>query len=655
MIGLPRRPPGPPISTRAVDLLCLTTAVVLALHAAYLPPWLTAVLALVLGLRWWQRRRRPGTAPVYLKLPLVGLLAIAVIFYYGNIFGREPGSALAVGLLVLKLLETDSARDAKVCVAFACFTLMAALLSNQGMLATVGVALGLLPAIAALRALQPARVPVTLFQELRPGLLLLLSAVPLALLAFVLVPRLDSPIWGAPPGPQGRTGLSDRLAPGDMVELLTDDHPAMRVAFDGAPPQPSQRYFRAYVMSHFDGRGWAALTTGRTPSPLEVSQAITYRVSLEPNNQRVWPALDVPMNAPAGTRMGSDHALVADHPVADAQSYSVQSALRYRLQPALDDLTRRQSLQLPPDFNPRTRALGQQWRGQFGDDDAAIARAAMALFHDGGFSYTLAPAPLGRDSVDDFLFHTHEGFCEHYASAFTVLMRSAGVPARVVTGYLGGFWNKLGDYLLVRQSDAHAWAEVWLSGQGWVRFDPTGAVRPERINLGAAAASAASGQGDAGIGWLNALRDRFDVVNRWWSEGVIGFDSLRQRGLLTPFGIRDADTTLLGALLAISCVLFAGIGLAWALWQRGARDPLRNVMQSLEHKLAGVGISRRPSEGPQHYLLRAARALPHQREVLEQLMRDYLDLRYAHDAPAAEPVRQLRRAVRDFRPRRVVK
>ncbi|TBR39180.1 MULTISPECIES: transglutaminase TgpA family protein [Dyella] len=655
MIGFLRRKPGPPIDARAFDLLCLTIGVVIALHAAYLPAWLTASLVVVLGVRWWQRRRKPGNAPVYLKLPLVGLLAVAVIFYYGNIFGREPGSALAVGLLVLKLLETDSARDARVCVAFACFTLMAALLAGQGMVATTGVALGLLPAMAALRALQPGRMASSFLGDLRPGLGLLAAAIPLALVAFVLVPRLDSPIWGAPPGAQARTGLSDRLAPGDMVDLLTDDHPAMRVAFDGPLPDPAQRYFRAYVMGHFDGRGWAQLTTGRTASPLEVSKSIRYRVSLEANNQRVWPALDVPMEAPAGTRMASDHALVADRPVTDALSYAMQSALQYRLQPDLDDLTRRQTLQLPAGFNPRTLALGAQWRAQYGNDDAAIARAAMTLFHDGGFSYTLAPAPLGRHSVDDFLFNTHEGFCEHYASAFTVLMRSAGVPARVVTGYLGGYWNKLGEYLLVRQSDAHAWAEVWLTGKGWVRFDPTGAVRPERISLGAAAASAAGGQDGGGIGWLNAMLDRFDVVNRWWSEGVIGFDALRQRGMLTPFGIRDADTTLLGTLLAISCVLFAGIGLAWAMWQRGAGDPLRNAMQSLEHKLAGVGIERRPSEGPQHYLLRAARALPHQRDALERLMKDYLDLRYAHDSPPAESVRRLCRAVRDFRPRRVVK
>jgi transglutaminase-like putative cysteine protease len=657
VIGLFRRSRNEtPLDTRAFDLLCLSAAVVLILHAPHLPPWLDAALAVMLGLRWWQRRRKSGRAPAYLKLPLVALLAATVIFHYGSIFGREPGSALAVGLLVLKLLETETPRDAKVGVAFACFTLMAALLSDQGMVATFIVALGLLPALATLRALQPARLPTTLPRELLPALGLLAAALPLSLLAFVLVPRLDSPLWGAPPSAQARTGLSDNMSPGDFTELLTDDHPAMRVNFEQAPPAPDQRYFRAYVMWQYDGRRWSTLQTGLRPAPVEYADSVAYRITLEPNNQRVLPALDVPLVAPSQTTLRADHEIFSAKAVQDPLTYTLRSAVRYRLQPDLDDASRRRALQLPAGFNPRTRALAAQWRQQYRDRDEAIMRAALAMFHDGGFSYTLAPAPLGRDAVDDFLFATHEGFCEHYASSFTVLMRAAGVPARVVTGYQGGYWNKLGQYLLVRQSDAHAWSEVWLAGRGWVRVDPTAAVRPERVSLGAAAAAAAAGQsGWQGLDWLRELRNRWDVVNRWWSEGVIGFDALRQRGLLTPFGVRHTDTMTLSMLLAASSVAFAILGLAWAMWRRRDEDPLRAAMHALERKLARAGVARRSSEGPQHYLQRAARALPGQRMQLDQLMRSYLDLRYAHDSPPPAPLLRFRRAVRDFRPRHVVK
>ena len=482
-----------PIDARAFDLLSLTMALVLGLHSPHLPWWLSIALALTLGWRWWQRRQQAGRVPRWLKLPLLALLTLAVIVQYGNIFGREPGSALAVGLLILKLLETETVRDARVGISFACFGLMTALLFDQGLIATVVVALGLLPALASLRALEPGQAPTSLARGLLPGLTLSAAALPLALLAFLLVPRLSSPLWGAPtPGP-ARTGLSDSMSPGNFTDLLTDDHPAMRVSFDGAPPPADLRYFRAYVMWNFDGRSWRYLDARyagpREPAPLEADSSIQYQISLQPTHQRVLPTLDVPLQAPAQASLQADREVLADKPVNDQLSYSARSALHYRLQSTLDERSRRLGLRLPANFNPRTQALATQWRQRYGSDDAAIVQAALTLFHDGGFRYTLAPAPLGRDSVDDFLFDTHEGFCEHYSSAFTVLMRAAGIPSRVVTGYQGGYWNKFGDYLLVRYSDAHAWSEVWLAGRGWVRIDPTGAVRPERVSLGAAAAA----------------------------------------------------------------------------------------------------------------------------------------------------------------------
>jgi len=644
-----------PVSTRTFDLLSLTTGMVLGVHVQHLPWWLGAMLLVLLAARWWQRRQHGSRVSRWIKLPLLLLLTLAITGTYGSIFGREPGTALGVGLLVLKLLETETARDVRVGVGFACFALMSALLFGQAMTTTVIVALGLLPALATLRALEPAQAPTSLPCALLPGLLLLAAALPLTLLAFVLVPRLSSPLWGAPSPDQARTGLSDSMSPGNFTELLTDDSPALRVSFDGAPPPPDLRYFRAYVMWNYDGRRWQRVRgNGYPPAPIEAVSSISYRVTLEPSKQRMLPALDVPLNAPADASLRTDHELIADKPVTTPFSYTLRSALRYRLQPELDARSRQLGLRLPPGFNPRTHALADQWRQRYGTDDAAIVRAGLTLLHDGGFRYTLTPAPLGRDAVDDFLFNTREGFCEHYASSFTVLMRSAGIPARVVTGYQGGYWNQLGNYLLVRNSDAHAWTEVWLAGRGWVRADPTGAVRPERVTLGAAAAIGDE-RGWYHSDWLQGLRNHWDIVNRWWNRGVVGFDALRQRGLLTPFGVRDTDTRLLGILIAISSGLFMGLGLAWALWRRQRHDVLRETLRVLERKLARRGIVRRRGEGPQRYLARAARALPAQRATLAQLSTNYLQLRYAQDEPPPEPLRAFRRAVRDFQAARVVK
>ncbi|WP_426661208.1 transglutaminase TgpA family protein [Rhodanobacter aciditrophus] len=648
-------PATTPLTTRGFDLVALGLAAVLALHAPHLPWWLGATLAPILGLRWWLRRQRQVRAPVWLKLPLLAALLLAIVSWYGNLFGQAPGAALAVGLLVLKLLETETVRDARVGASFTCFTLMAALLFDQSLTATTTVALGLLPPLAALRALEPGRrQPARLWRELLPGLGLLAVALPLALLGFLLLPRLSSPLWGAPNAGEQRTGLSDRMTPAGFTQLLVDDSPALRVSFDGQLPPPDQRYFRAYVMEHYDGSSWTYRDAARQrPAPVEAGQVIRYHVSLEPTRQRVLPTLDVPLAAPPGASLRRDREVIADHPVDNLRDYTLESATRYRLEPQLGRY-RARWLQLPAGFDPRTLALGRSWRARYGGDNAAIVHAALALFHDGGFRYTLAPAPLGRDAMDDFLFDTREGFCEHYASAFTVLMRAAGIPARVVTGYQGGYWNALGRYLLVRNSDAHAWSEVWLDGRGWVRVDPTAAVRPQRISRGAAAAVAGQLPWYQS-GWLQSLRNHWDIVNRWWNLGVNGFDALRQRGLLKPFGIREADTSTLALLLAIGCVLAMAAGLAWVWRRREPEDAARAALRRLERKLARLGVARQAGEGPRDYLQRAARALPAQHDTLIQLMHHYLELRYAHSEPTSESLRALRRAVRDFPAVRMVK
>lgn len=643
-----------PLDRRPFDLLCITVTVVLGVHAPHLPAWFTLALAVMLGLRWWQRRQRPGRAPAYLKLSLLALLTAAVISHYSTLFGREPGAALVAGLLVLKLFETETPRDARVGAAFSCFALMTALLFDQGMVATVLVALGLLPALATLRALQPARPASSLPRELLPALKLLAASLPLALLAFVFVPRLSSPLWGAPNSTQGRTGLSEDMSPGDFAALFEDERPAMRVAFVGTPPPNQQRYFRAYVLLNYDGRTWSGSERHGSPATVEHGPVTQYTVALEATGQRVLPALDVPLEAPAQASMSADREMRADRPVNDPLVYSLRSAPSYRMQGQLSERERRRALQLPQGFDPQARALGQRWRTQYGSNDGAIVQAAMTLFHDGGFSYTLAPAPLGHNTVDDFLFGTHEGFCEHYASSFVVLMRAAGIPARVVTGYQGGYWNSMGNYLLVRQADAHAWSEVWLPGRGWVRMDPTAAVRPERVSQGSAAANATAADWAPNQWWLS-WRNRWDIVNQWWNQGVIGFDTLRQRGLLTPFGVQDTNVGILGLLLAVGGSLFAVGGLLWAMWQRPEADRAHTSMRLLEKRLAAAGVTRRHSEGPQHYFSRAARALPSQRDQLEHLMRTYLELRYAHDEPPADLLKNFRQAARDFRPRRVVK
>jgi len=643
------------LDARAFDLLCLTVACTLAVHLPHMPAWLGAALGALMSLRWLQWRTRRGHIPALARFALLIALSLAIVASYHTPFGRAPGTALAMGLLVLKLLESERERDARMTVGFSFFILMSALLFTQTLAMSLLVVLALLPGLATLRALQadaPQRRTLGLF---KPAAGLLLASSPLALLAFVFVPRLSAPLWGAPGADVARTGISDRMSPGDMRDLLIDDSPAMRIGFDDAPPPMSQLYFRGLVLWYFDGRAWSRGVTGirnQGPQALTLRGGLThYEVTLEPTRRRWLFALDVPIQASDGARLGADRTLDRSRPVDETARYEVTSATNYVLAPQIDPALERAALQLPADYDPRAVALARSWRARFGRDDAAIARAALDLFRNGGFAYNLAAPPLGRDSVDDFLFGTKQGYCEHYASAFAFLMRAAGVPARVVAGYHGGYWNGYAHYLLVRQSEAHAWDEVWLSGRGWVRVDPTAMVRRTLF------AGTANGGSSGETAWWLVWSDRFDVVNRLWDRSVIGFDALRQSTMFTPFGIPHLEWEELAVGLATGIVVMLSLGLLVALHKPSGkpRDALDAAQRRLQEKLGKHGLSRQPQEGPRDFFARCMLALPGSRPELAALARTYLQLRYGYATPPAEPVRAYSRAVRNFRPQGVVK
>lgn len=649
---------SPRLDQRRFNQLGFAVVAVLATHVGHLPAWFAVALVAVIGARAWSRARGVGAVPAWIRLPLAALLLAWVYYAFGSVFGREPGTVLGCGLLALKLLETERARDARVALGFSAFVLMSALLFGQTLLFTALVCLVLVLLVSVLVALQPAPLDQDhpLRAELRIAGGLLLAGVPLACAAFLLVPRLASPLWGAPDADQeARTGLSETMSPGQITELLVDDTPAMRVAFDDAPPAAQDRYFRTMVLWNFDGTTWSRGRSG-VRLPLEPVQAagagIGYAITLEPTDRHWLPSLDVPIEAPAEARLGTDHVLIARTQVAQLHRYRARSATRYVLEPELPDAARQRALALPTGFNPRTRELAARWQAE-GHDHDGMVRAALDMFH-AEFTYTLTPALLGRHSVDDFLFGTREGFCEHYSSAFVVLMRSAGIPARVVTGYQGGWWNASDAYLLVRQSDAHAWAEVWLDQRGWVRVDPTAAVSPARIEFGASATNSSGSWMQAG--WVREMRNRLDVVNRLWNEGIIRFDRLRQQGLLTQFGVADANPGDL--MLALSLVL-AFVLLAATIWAiraapRRHGDAIDQAWQRLGRRLARGGIEPRANEGPIDLLARVHAASSDLGQAFEPLARGYVALRYGGDTDA-ERMRGFLRGARNFRPPRTLK
>jgi len=639
----------------------LTAASVFASVLPHLPRMSRTFALLILVLLAWrvvQRLRGGAKIPAFIKLPLVLLVPVLVIADYGNVFGREPGTALACAMLALKLVETETRRDARAAIAFASFVLMSALLFNSSLVATLMLCAALSLLLATLYELEP-RPEVVARQNwkkhvgagLRAGAFALFAAVPLCLCVFVFLPRLGSPLWGAPTDDKSvRSGLGDEMDPTSLQELLVDDSAAFRVSFDGPVPERAQRYWRGPVLTRFDGKVWTRTRfqadARRGDNVESIGEVVEYEITLEPSDRRWLLALDIPLAAPDNAVRGADMSLVSDKPVDQLLRYRARSTLRYRLDAQLGARERERNLMLPPGFDPRARALASQWRRDLGDDEA-IARAPLELFRQ-DFFYTLAPPDLGRDSVDDFLFETHRGFCQHFASAYTFLMRASGIPARVVTGYQGGYFNTIGNYLVVRQSDAHAWAEVWLNGRGWVRVDPTGAVSPQRVQLGAQAAAGASAQWYQSD-WLVGLRNQFDLVNRGWNSLVVQFNELRQQSLLTPFGIAKAEYyDLVAVLIGTSTVLLA-LYSWWVLRRpREPGDALDAAYARLCRKLARSGAARAAHEGPRTYAHRVG-AIADSLLPVQQLLERYVSLRYAHALAPSAAVREFVAAVGTLR------
>ncbi len=610
----------------------------------------TAFCAAVFAVLSW---RKP--LPWWLRIVLALAVFGAVLVSSGFMLGRDAGCALLAAMLALKPSETTRIRDARSLLGFALFAPFATFLLDQGPLS---LALGLVGACLALVALLrladfeagiagDAR---DRWRQLRTVWKLALVGLPLAMAAFWLFPRLASPLWGTPGPSQARPGLSESMTPSEWVDLLSDDTPALRVQFFGATPADTQRYWRGYTLWNFDGRTWTRAHRIDAMPPAAVTPSATrwdYQLELEPTDRRQVVALDLPLSAPEGTTLDGNYGLGVDRPLTELHRWRMHSAMPAAFDARMPGSLRRAALQLPAGFNPRTLALAKQWRAEAGNDDAAIIRRAMAMFHD-SFAYTLAVPLAGRNAVDEFLFDTREGYCQHFSSAFVVLMRAAGIPARVVTGYAGGTYNRIGGYWLVRRSDAHAWAEVWLPNRGWVREDPTAAVSPERV-YDTLADRADAGGGAFGNGTIGSMFEVGDWLRRGWNDFVLGFDANRQRQLLRALRIdADADRALLAIFIAAALLALAWMGWRVAREQR-ERDPVLRAWRRLEKRYARRGSGRAPHEPALAWARRLNGSSP-ERSPLLALATRFSEWRYASHQRDPRRARQLLRDLRAHRP-----
>ena len=643
----PLSPDVRPLTLRDLSWLTASLAIVILPHALRAPWWLTLLTLCLYGWRFYSMLTRAPLPSRWLVIAVAFIGMLGVWMEYRTLFGRQAGVLLLVLFSGLKLLESRHHRDAAVASFLGYFLIITNFLYTQSIPTALLMCVGVFAISVTLIGYSAPNRPTR--ENLRTAGLLLAHAAPAALVLFVLFPRVNGPLWGLPQDAYaGMTGLSDTMSPGNLSQLALSDAISFRATFDGQPPPQPLRYWRGPVLWDFDGRTWSAGLSHLVAfkAPQGTGESYRYSVLLEPHNRYWLFTLETAASLPERSRMTFDGQVFSNTPVRSRLRYDMVSMVNPERDPRESRSTLDRALRLPADYNKRTLALASEWRKAGGSDADMLARA-LDFLRRGGYSYTLEPPLLGTNSVDEFLFDTKAGFCEHFSSAFTVLMRAAGVPARVVTGYQGGDLNPVDQIITVRQSDAHAWTEVFIEGRGWVRVDPTAAAIPTRIDSGLARALPQ----DQGLPfmmrrdmeWLRGMRYRWEALAHKWNVWVLGYNPERQRDLMLSFGMRDADWQKLTAVLFTFLGLMTVALLAWSLRRLTRPDPVQKAWRAFCRKLAARGVVRAPQEGPRDYSARAARTLPASRRPILRIGALYIALRYGNgaDKPATARLKRL--------------
>ncbi len=624
-------------------------------HVPSMPFWITGALIICAVLRLHIERNRKRLPATWIRVVLALGCFIGVLATYDSITGVGPGSALLAIMAALKLLETRERRDQFVLLFISIFLIMSSLLREQYLWSLPYLILGVIITMTAWLRMS-ATDKTSVRKSLASTSRLLLYAAPLTIAMWVLFPRLSTPFWAIPVDTSRvESGLSDEMSPGDISSLSLSNEVAFRVDFDADIPPPKQLYWRGLVLHQFNGRSWtgnaisSAFSANRTIE--YIGSPVGYRLAMEPTSQQWVYALDIAYEWSIDkTTMGRQQQLTRNEPIDQRLWFHAVSYPRYRIDRGRQIRAEDRFLQLPGGTNRRTVALAREMRAATGNDEQFIDDV-MRMFNEQDFYYTLDPPALGASPVDQFLFDTRQGFCEHYASAFAVMMRAAGIPARIVLGYQGGEINSFGNYkyMIVRQSDAHAWTEVWLAGRGWTRVDPTSAVAPERINEGISGVM----WSDLGASWglaapsrmLHQLKLTWDALNAKWNDWILGYGPEKQNRFLEWLGMEDPDwRQMMLTLLAIVVGIIAIISLTLVARYK---PPKKDEAAILYAKFtSAAGVNPLTGETPYAYLSRLHTEKSDLSEYARDITEKYLESRYGLQQP--DMLLSLRDSVRHF-------
>ena len=659
----------------ARDTLFLLTVIawVLLPQVGNLPLWCSSLAGAVLLWRGWlalKARPLPGR---WWLIALLGVTTAATFFTHRTLLGRDAGVTLLVVLLTLKTLELRARRDAFVVFFLAFFCMLSNFFYSQSLLTAFSMLLGLLGLLTVLvNAHMPVGKPPLLQAARTAGGMALLGA-PIMVGLFMLFPRM-APLWGVPSAAMaGRSGLSGSMQVGNIASLALDDSVAMRIRFEGSPPPQRDLYFRGPVLSSFNGREWTSPRTdffGRRNAGVSLrvtGSPINYEVTLEPTRRPWLLTLDALAQPPVlpgyEAAMQTDLQWLTNRPINDLLRYKAQSFPNFNYGPTRDEVALREFVELPPGFNPRTLALAADMRrdSRYAEaSNAQLVQVVMDRLRTGGFTYTLEPGAYGANTSDEFWFDRKEGFCEHIASSFVILMRALDVPARIVTGYQGGELNNVDGFWMVRQSDAHAWAEVWQPGAGWVRVDPTSAVSPGRTGafqrLAASQGVMAQTLGNFSPTMVAQFRALWDATNNGWNQWVLNYTQGKQLNLLKNIGFDSPSWEDLSYVLIGIVVLAAVLGGAWTLWDRTQHDPWLRLLARARKRLGKAGLASTPATSPRQLARLVLARYSERGQGLHDWLLQLESQRYA-DAPAAptglmggaQPQAQLRQLRQQFR------
>ncbi len=571
--------------------------------------------------------------------------ACGVFLQYGTLLSREAGVALLALLVCLKLFEQKGRKDAMLVVFLCYFLLMTWFFDSSSILAAIGM-LAMIVLLTANLFNVNACAPV-FSNALKSSAIMVLQATPFALLLFLLFPRIPGPIWALPRhAPRATSGLSDSLSPGSIGDLALSDAIAFRVRFRTKIPGQSVLYWRGPVLWDFDGKTWTRGMHAQAGYSLGAMHGFSeYDVMLEASGSRWLFALDMPLSPPPNAFITSDGEMLASNPVKSRMRYTMASSLEYEFGLKERAANLDEALRLPEGFDPKSVSLAEKWKGM---PVSEILDEAIKFYRTGHFVYTLHPPVLGKNDIDDFLFGSRRGFCEHYASSFAFLMRAAGVPARIVTGYQGGEFNPFDHYLTVRQSDAHAWVEIWVNGRGWVRIDPTAIVAPARIASGM---SAILQQNDAMPVMMRrgftGLRFGWDAAAELWETWVVGFGQARQKQLFAAFGMKKVGLPAISIVFAVAVMVFLLLASLFFLFRSARRDRVLEAYLLFCTKMKRLGLERKSCEGPLDYSKRIKEFRPDLSSRVDGIVSSYIILRYGKGASEAD-FSHFRRMVKRF-------